>query len=1135
MKNINKSLSLVLVFVLMLSVFPFNTVYAVTGNTENIQTQQEATKQTEEFALPDIVTEEEAVERGYIGRSKTEEKDNYTFVFKNSDNTRTMRVYSHPVKYTDKDGNIKDITLDIQARDGGGFETKDNSIKTTFGNKLSDGIRLQHESVDIKLIPANKNISSVLSEDNKTVSYTLDTKTSLEYSLTYMGFKEDIVVKEYTGQTEYEFLLYTNGLTVKEEMGSFFLADAEGNRKANIGDIIIFTADERNNTLGALSCEEIKENQIYRLTIHIDAEYLKDEKTVYPIRIDPTLEITSATTEGAIEDVTVQTNATYSGTLGILYLGTSNNRKYRVLMRFPNLDLTGISASQITNATVEFRDVMCQSVQVAMECRYFIGSATAWSESGTTTWSSIGGDLYVGSLIDTKTIFYGNGNEGSDINRYSFNITNAAKSWANGVYSPKQGFIFKAADESFSSTEDRLKYFGSYNRSDYRTSFTLQYTDYTPVITLSATSVDILEGGTCALTATTTPAGATVTWSTNNTVVATVSSSGVITAKKSGITQIIAQFTENGVTCRAYCTVYVHISDGIYYFNNVSNNYRIEFFSTNSYKENSLLYAFNSGTAQPTYLFAFFKVNYLGKGLYSIRSMLDNKMGWTRSSASYVVGTTIGVSNATVPNAAKWYIKYDRNGYYIHAIEGVSYTVTSSSTAANKLTLSAYSSANTIQRWALTRMTASYHGVNIRNKTSALAVDDTYTFTASVYSTYTSVKGQNGFTWSVTNGTGTATINSSTGKLTGVSPGTVTVKVMYNGHSSWYDEFEVEIIPIKEGDYYFKNRDTLKYMQPDDNGDTHTEQHDFDASANQRWQLIHHSESYYYIVNGATGKYLTAPDNSTAGSSVLTADYSSSIENRQLWSISKISGQESYKIQSKNQIGGTLVLAVGWGLNWNGINVEQKNYSEDDNYKDEWALAHIKFSSTVGVEGQQKSNWCWVTSARMYAKHSYSSVTYTQAEAVIHVKGSNVNEGGNRKAAQKAINYYISNITGASIDTVVKDETIYSEDVLVRFLDDGHVIYIARGWYSDINDPESRTGGHATLIYGYTLIGSEVWFLVRDPWPVNEGETYMISYEKLCNGRNCKSEEDADTGVWYASIVPNTSYVNDTIPHYFDQ
>lgn len=465
-----KLLSIFLAFVLVVSVFPFNVVYAVEG------TEISDTQKTEEFALPDIVTEEEAVERGYIGRVKEEEKDNYTFIFKDSENMRTMRVYSHPVKYTDKDGNTKDITLDIQSRPGGGFETKDNSIKTTFGAKLSDGIRLQSEDVDIKLIPANSLNRATLSEDSKTVSYTLDTKTTLEYSLTYTGFKEDIVVNEYTGQTEYEFLLYTNGLTVKEEMGSYYLADEQGNRKANIGDIIIFTADERNNTLGELSCEEIKPNYAYLLTIHVDAEYLKDEKTVYPIRIDPTFEITSATTEGTIEDVTVYTGTSYySGTSGILYLGTSNNYTYRILMKFPNLDLSGIAGAQITNASVELRDVMCQGVHVNVECRYYNGAASSWSESMINYWAAVCHVSNIGSVIDTKTVYYGNGNVPGISQRYSFNVTSAVNAWINGTHTPQQGLIFKATDESFSSTEDRLKYFGSYNRSDYRASFTLQY------------------------------------------------------------------------------------------------------------------------------------------------------------------------------------------------------------------------------------------------------------------------------------------------------------------------------------------------------------------------------------------------------------------------------------------------------------------------------------------------------------------------------------------------------------------------------------------------------------------------------------------------------------------------------------
>ena len=117
---------------------------------------------------------------------------------------------------------------------------------------MTDGITLEYNDVEIMLVPAlglGTMPTAELSTDGKVVTYEMNDITSFVYELTYAGFKEDIVVEEYTGQTEYEFTLYTNGLTLCEEYGSYYLADAEGNVEATIGDIIVFTADERNNTM----------------------------------------------------------------------------------------------------------------------------------------------------------------------------------------------------------------------------------------------------------------------------------------------------------------------------------------------------------------------------------------------------------------------------------------------------------------------------------------------------------------------------------------------------------------------------------------------------------------------------------------------------------------------------------------------------------------------------------------------------------------------------------------------------------------------------------------------------------------------------------------------------------------------
>ncbi|MGN0527159.1 MAG: cohesin domain-containing protein [Acutalibacteraceae bacterium] len=78
----------------------------------------------------------------------------------------------------------------------------------------------------------------------------------------------------------------------------------------------------------------------------------------------------------------------------------------------------------------------------------------------------------------------------------------------------------------------------------------------TPTITLSATSKSITIGDTATLIATTTPSGQTVTWTSSNTSVATVSN-GVITTKATGFVTITAEFTYNGITYSKTCDVVV--------------------------------------------------------------------------------------------------------------------------------------------------------------------------------------------------------------------------------------------------------------------------------------------------------------------------------------------------------------------------------------------------------------------------------------------------------------------------------------------------------------------------------------------------------------------------------------------------
>ena len=429
-------------------------------------------------SFPEIISEEEIRENGYVSRATNMENDLYTLAFRNEDGSNTLRVYSHPVKYIDQDGKTRDITLNLKNGENA-YVTEANSIITEFPHDLSDGISMRFDNYFINMTPTfgiqNQN-SAVYCEDDETVTYVCDESTSIVYALTYAGYKEDIVVNEYTGVTEYSFMLDTDGLQLVSENGSLNLRNSEG-VVACLGDVIIFSATERNNTTGTMSYEVIEANEQYLVTINIDSQYLLNAD--YPIRIDPTVEVNfDYYGAGAIEDVTINEYTTFSGTSGSLFVGRHPAGSLsRVLMRFPNLDIPVTSPDHVTSAYVEIRDLMCQGNEdITIDCHIYDNSAAAWNESTTTTWNSVGTN-YLGAKMDSKLISYGQGNVGS--HRYSFNITSAAKAWVSGTQSPSKGIVFKASDSFEDQTGDNIKLwyktFASYNRSGYKPSLTINY------------------------------------------------------------------------------------------------------------------------------------------------------------------------------------------------------------------------------------------------------------------------------------------------------------------------------------------------------------------------------------------------------------------------------------------------------------------------------------------------------------------------------------------------------------------------------------------------------------------------------------------------------------------------------------
>ena len=83
----------------------------------------------------------------------------------------------------------------------------------------------------------------------------------------------------------------------------------------------------------------------------------------------------------------------------------------------------------------------------------------------------------------------------------------------------------------------------------------------TPSVLLNSHSATVADGSTVTLTANTVPAGATVTWSSADSNIASVSN-GVVTGEAEGNTIITASITQDGVTYNDTCTVIVTEAGG---------------------------------------------------------------------------------------------------------------------------------------------------------------------------------------------------------------------------------------------------------------------------------------------------------------------------------------------------------------------------------------------------------------------------------------------------------------------------------------------------------------------------------------------------------------------------------------------
>lgn len=468
---------------------------AEVSNPEPEQESESEIVRTEltEQNLPDVIDSETAIADGYVARLNSEEQSLSEVVLEKDDGMRALYLFSENVKYIDENGDVADKSNNA-VRKGRAFVNEGNDVEIILPATLTAGIAVIGDELNITMKPLTDKIGRSLSPAKKTADDTVvysdvfDSSTNIEYTYTYGGVKENIILESYNGKNSFDYEITTGGLSLYEDKGTLLLADESGDVKATLGEVVVFSADNKNNMFGKYKVEELEKNSRYKVTVSVDRECLTDPKTKYPVKINPDLKTINASAK--IQDLQVfkgtdgkGTSETSAGYSGVSRVGWTDWGACRTLIKLNNFSFNTYKitdAWQIDSAYVELRDLMCQGGSgVPISCGQFNGNF--WTEKDTRTWNGL--EAENSSLSSPVNVTYGNGNSKRNLSDkdqwYNWNLTGTVKKWLTNASLKEKGLQLRTYTsflEENSIYSDYMKTFSSMQGdADYKPYFVIKY------------------------------------------------------------------------------------------------------------------------------------------------------------------------------------------------------------------------------------------------------------------------------------------------------------------------------------------------------------------------------------------------------------------------------------------------------------------------------------------------------------------------------------------------------------------------------------------------------------------------------------------------------------------------------------
>lgn len=383
-----------------------------------------------------------------VGEILEERTENSKVTYK-GDGKYTKEIFFDPIYMKEsKDAEWEEISPELtMTSDKEEIETEKTNLTSTFKTTMENGEYATFENKGHKIL-----YSLVEASGEKEPIAPIDrTSEYQENIITYpsilpdidlrtitfdQNVKEDLVLDKYNGYHKFTFRLTTDLIAEKQKNETVIFKDSK--------DETIFELPKpfmTDSNLDELSGEVAKSENVsydikptnngYLLTLTADPDWLKSEDRVYPVYIDPTTSITTAS-DTFVASAYPTTNYSSSSSkwdptqneyvLKSGYYDGTTGTNYAYLQQ----NLSSVQNMNVTNA----------SLNVFVTHHYYGDSPnglwldtvnSSWS-AGSLTWNNKPGSTNIGMV-----------NVGRD-KWAQFNVTNAVKSWANGS---KQNYGFK--------------------------------------------------------------------------------------------------------------------------------------------------------------------------------------------------------------------------------------------------------------------------------------------------------------------------------------------------------------------------------------------------------------------------------------------------------------------------------------------------------------------------------------------------------------------------------------------------------------------------------------------------------------------------------------------------------------------